>query len=116
MSAARTARADLERFLEHLAEHRRLSAHTVSAYRRDLEQLIAFAEERLDAEPTVEDLDILVLRRWLGEAARSVKSSTIARKIAACRSFFRWPRWRARRRRRRAPIPDASFSSRGATT
>jgi integrase/recombinase XerC len=88
--AKRLARADLSRFLEHLAEERRSSPHTVSAYRRDIEQLIRFAEERFERDVSLDDLDVLLLRRWLGEQARSVKSSTIARKIASTRSFFRF--------------------------
>lgn len=86
----RTARDDLARFLEHLAEERRMSRNTVDAYRRDLEQLIAFVEERREREPTLDDLDVLALRGWLGHLARDRKPSSIARKIASARALFRF--------------------------
>jgi integrase/recombinase XerC len=90
VSASRTARDDLTRFLEHLAEERRMSAHTVSAYRRDVEQLIDFVQERREREPQLTDIDVLELRGWLGTLARELKPSSIARKIASVRSFFRF--------------------------
>ncbi|MEZ4437625.1 MAG: tyrosine recombinase XerC [Polyangiaceae bacterium] len=90
MSAARLAEADVARFLEHLGEERRLSRHTVAAYARDLEQLLRFAEERLDRRPELRDLDRFVLRAFLGVVARELETASIARKIASLRSFFRF--------------------------
>ena len=89
-SNKRAARGAVDRFLEHLASERRYSPHTVAAYRRDLGQLMAHARARLDRSPRLEDLDVLMLRSWLGGLARTHKSSSLARKIASVRTFFRY--------------------------
>jgi integrase/recombinase XerC len=73
----------------HLAEERRASPHTVAAYRRDLDQLAAFlADRRPGAGPR--DLDVIVLRGFLGQLARTVAPASVARKIAAVRAFLRF--------------------------
>ena len=86
-----------ERLVGDLAGERRASRHTVAAYRSDLTQLEAFARAELEREPTVGDLDLALLRRWLGELAQRgghggrepAASATIGRKIAAVRALFR---------------------------
>jgi integrase/recombinase XerC len=72
-------------FLTHLADEKRASPNTVSAYGRDLDALLAFA-----AAKKTRALDVYVLRAWLGDLARRCEPSSIARKIAAVRSFGRW--------------------------
>jgi integrase/recombinase XerC len=88
-SAAKSLERDLERFVAYLEGERRASPHTVTAYRRDLAQLLAHAEEKLERAPELADLDVHMLRGWLGALARRVKAPTVARKIASARSFFR---------------------------
>jgi integrase/recombinase XerC len=78
------------RFVAHLAGERRASPHTVAAYQRDLRQLHAFLVERLGREPALEDVDKLTLRVWLGELTRVHGTSTIARKLASVRAFFKF--------------------------
>lgn len=85
-----------ERLVLELEGERRASRHTVAAYRRDLAQLEAFARAELDRPPTVADVDLPLLRRWLAELARrggsdgaGASSATIGRKIAAVRALFR---------------------------
>lgn len=80
----------IERFLSHLTHERRASRHTLAAYRRDLAQLAAYAGARRGMDIRVDGIDRLLLRGWLGELARTHKTATIARKIAAARSFFRF--------------------------
>ena len=91
-------------FLVHLADERRASPNTVSAYGRDLEALLAFVDERSASSPVrpvlrrarrsdqeaSASLDLYVLRAWLGQLARTCKPSSVARKIASVRSFGRW--------------------------
>lgn len=87
-----TALADLlARFREHLEGERRASPHTVAAYGRDLDQLHAFAVERLRKDDVaVEEVTLLLLRGWLGTLARKGQASTTARKVASVRAFFRF--------------------------
>jgi len=73
---------DLDGFLALLAVQR--AARTVDAYRRDLSELRGFLGSPV-SRATTEDLE-----HWLaGLRARGLAGSTIARKTAAARSFFR---------------------------
>lgn len=86
MDALRPA---IGRFVIHLAEERRASPHTASAYRRDLEQLAVFVDQkRAGAGPG--DLDVLLLRGFLGQLARVCSPASVARKIASVRAFLRF--------------------------
>ncbi len=84
----------LDRFLRHLAVERNLSFHTRQAYRRDLTEFCALLREELGlSEGQVLDarrIDPVLLRRWLARLHRRNRRSTIARKLAAVRSFFRF--------------------------
>ena len=78
-------------FLEHLELVRRLSPRTVSAYRRDLCDLEDFVGSHL-GQPDYRwnDVDRGVIRAFLGESGRrGLAASTVARKLAAVRAFFR---------------------------
>jgi integrase/recombinase XerC len=77
-------------FLDSLASERRASAHTVAAYRRDLAQLGKFLLEKRGEGVTVRRIDVFLLRGWLGALARVVVPASVARKIAAVKSFFRY--------------------------
>jgi integrase/recombinase XerC len=79
------------RFLTYLRDERASSARTVEAYGRDLGQLGAFLRERLgEAEVTIGEIDLYFLRSWLASLAREHGASTVARKVAALRSFYRF--------------------------
>lgn len=87
--------AAVERFLRFLAVERRAAAHTVEAYEGDLGQLLTHARakrrERGDKSPLgTKDIDVLALRGWLGELARTHAPPSVARKIAAARALFRY--------------------------
>lgn len=81
-------RRALHRFGEALQFERRASPNTVSAYRRDLEQMAAFVETSFPDACAPKDIDRLVLRAWLGSIAEHVVAATLGRKLAAVRSFF----------------------------
>lgn len=86
--ASLTLRAATQDFLDHLVHERRASAHTSAAYGRDLEQLAAFLEQRLEREPQLGEVNKLMLRLWLAERARKVTSTTLARQLSAVRTAF----------------------------
>src|SRR5215472_12391539 len=88
-------------FLGHLEAERRASPHTVAAYRRDLLSLVRFVEERdrehandLKKRRGLEGFDLYTLRAWLGKLSRSHAASSVARKIAAVRTWMKWLRRR----------------------
>src|SRR5215203_2798035 len=73
---------ELDGFLALLTTRR--APRTVDAYRRDLQQLAAWRKGPV-GQTTTEELE-----RWLAELrAAGVAASTVARRIAALRSFFR---------------------------
>ncbi len=78
----------IERFAEHLAFERRASAHTVSAYRRDLAALAAFLREKLEREPRLSDVTRITLRGWLGKLAEGLAPASIARKLSSVRALY----------------------------
>ena len=74
----------LQAFLRHLAQERRLAAHTVAAYRRDIEALLAqVGEEPLDR------LTVHGVRRAVSALhARGLSGRTLARMLSAWRGLF----------------------------
>jgi integrase/recombinase XerC len=82
----------IEQFLEHLRYERNVSAHTLRNYSSDLEQFLQFltAGNKRKA-PEVSEIDHLTIREWLASlhSAHKTKSS-IARKLAALRTFFQF--------------------------
>ena len=75
-------------FVGYLSSQRRLSDNTTQAYRRDLGQLARFVE-RQNADLT--EVDHALLRRFLAQqATRGYARSSIARRVASIRAFYRW--------------------------
>jgi integrase/recombinase XerC len=85
-------RSEVEEFLRHLADERQLSPNTVKAYRRDLGELEAFLTEYVGTSDwSWEGVDRLALRGFLGWCRRKGRSRrTVARKLSAARTFFRF--------------------------
>ncbi|KAG1254015.1 hypothetical protein G6F65_017212 [Rhizopus arrhizus] len=78
----------VQAFLQHLQVERRMSAHTLDAYRRDLDALSAWAEHR---GMTVEALDAETLRQFVAdEHRRGLSAKSLQRRLSACRSFYAW--------------------------
>ena len=78
-----------ERYVEHLQFERGLSEHTVRAYLADLDNLLDQAVRmRLDS---VSDIDLGVLRSWLGRLhSPGAPSATLARRASSARAFTAW--------------------------
>jgi len=87
-----TARAQLEAYLKVLTHERQLSEHTVTAYRRDLEDLSDFLTEYQGSpEWEWDGVDRLTLRSFLGWCLRrGLSRRTLGRKLSAIRGFFRF--------------------------
>lgn len=81
--------ASADAFVAHLARERRLSAHTVKAYKADLAGLIAFLEGRgFTGGPR--ELQPEHLSAYLAELHPITSARTRARKLSAIRTFFRY--------------------------
>jgi len=81
-------------FLDYLKIEKNASRHTVISYKTDLNQFMTFCTREFpetDKHGILPEVDRLTIRLWLGELSESgLKKSTIARKVAALRSFFRY--------------------------
>jgi integrase/recombinase XerC len=86
----------LGQFLEHLRYERNVSEHTLRNYAIDLGQ---FLEHLAPADPAtgerrevdVKEIDHITIREWLSELHDAQKKkSSIARKLAALRTFFQF--------------------------
>lgn len=80
----------IEEFAAHLADERHASPHTVSAYRRDLRELVRFLSDRGHAPPRLSDVGKYELRAFLGERSRGRSPRTLARNVASVRAFFKF--------------------------
>ncbi len=85
-------RSELADWIRHLEDERGLSPHTVTAYRRDLADLETFLTSFTGTpEWRWSDVDRLTLRGFLGWCQRKgLARRTIARKLSAVRTFFRF--------------------------
>ncbi len=87
-----SAQEHVDAYLRHLQQGRQLSPHTVQAYRRDLKEFIAFLDTDLGGTAwSFGAVDRNALRRYLGRLSRrGLARRSIARKLSAVRSLFRW--------------------------
>jgi integrase/recombinase XerC len=83
----------VRRFLDYLQDQRRVSAHTLAAYRSDLRQFGEFlaGQAARDAPPGPEQIDMLAVRGFVARLSRKgLRKASIARKISTVRSFMRY--------------------------
>jgi len=86
----------LTQFLEHLRYERNVSPHTLRNYQSDLEQFydhLSQVDPRSGkrTEPLLDQIDHLTIREWLASLHAAQKSkSSVARKLAALRTFFQF--------------------------
>lgn len=81
----------LDRYLEHLAYEKRASAHTVAAYRADLQLFADHLKQEGIAAPEHADGDLV--RYWVMARMEAGESPrTVNRRLSAIRGFFRFAR------------------------
>ena len=77
-------------YLDELAQQRRVSPHTVSNYRRDLNVLIGLIGE-LSGVCSLHTLQSHQIRRFIAQLhARGLGGRSLARMLSAWRGFYRW--------------------------
>ncbi|MDX6558740.1 MAG: integrase/recombinase XerC, partial [Blastocatellia bacterium] len=86
----------LTQFLDHLRYERNVSAHTLRNYESDLLQFFDYLapanpNDGKRKEPNLAQIDHLTIREWLASLHSDQKKKTsIARKLAALRTFFQF--------------------------
>jgi integrase/recombinase XerC len=84
----------IEQFLEHLRYERNVSSHTLRNYASDLEQFLDFLAPLKNGRrtlPEITAIDHLTIREWLASLhAAHKKKASVARKLAALRTFFQF--------------------------
>ena len=79
----------LEDFLRYLKVERQMSPHTLRNYRLDLTQFLEFyTRERPDA--SLQQVAYQDLRAFLATALKTLRKTTVARKLSALRTFFKY--------------------------
>ena len=76
-----------ERFLEGLRVERRLSPHTIRAYRSEVRGFFDFVADRAGRAPRPEDFDARNLLSYLARDHRRLRPSTRGRRLSALRTF-----------------------------
>jgi integrase/recombinase XerC len=85
----------IQQYAGQLRNERNVSPHTLRNYLSDLSQFYQFLLEkglclRADGSVDVSKIDVYVMRAYLASLTKSRKKSSVGRKIAALRGFFRY--------------------------
>lgn len=79
----------IDPFIDHLAHERRLSEHTLSNYRRDLDRVAAWLSTH--DETTLKQLDEPTVRLYIAWRHRNGASGkTLQRELSTLRGYYRW--------------------------
>ncbi len=79
----------IEQFLTYISDVKGYSTNTLAAYRNDLTQFLAFLRGRVDGWEEV-NREIIIDYIMSMKANQEYASSTVARKVAAIKSFFHY--------------------------
>ena len=84
-------KAATEKFLAYLRSVRNASPHTLRNYESDLGQFLTYLTPDGGAAPAVRSVDHLLIREFLGHLHdQQLQKTSIARKLASLRSFFKF--------------------------
>jgi tyrosine recombinase XerC len=84
----------IDKYLRYLSVEKNASPHTITSYENDLLNFLDFCAHQFEKESDKIDLaqiDRLTIRLWLGNLSEEgLAKSSIARKVASLRSFFKY--------------------------
>jgi integrase/recombinase XerC len=81
----------IEKYLQYLQSVRNSSPHTILNYGNDLGQFIAYLSPPGEQPPALPKITHLIIREFVGHLhEQGLEKSSIARKLAALRSFFKY--------------------------
>jgi integrase/recombinase XerC len=81
----------LQSFLNYLKFEKHYSAHTLIAYKNDLEQFYVFINAQYD-NPPLATINAMMIRTWLAtlKGDENLTAKTLNRKISSLKSFFKY--------------------------
>jgi integrase/recombinase XerD len=82
-------REQIQQFLDYISEEKGYSQNTLAAYRNDLSQFMSYLEGRVETWAEVSS-DLIMGYIMAMKAEQEYASSTVARKVAAIKSFFHY--------------------------
>jgi integrase/recombinase XerD len=82
-------RVKVQQFLDYIMEEKGYSTNTLAAYRNDLSQFVEQMESKVESWEQV-DRDLIIDYIMTMKADQEYASSTVARKVAAIKSFFHY--------------------------
>lgn len=75
----------IEKFIRHLEVERAVSAHTLRAYKKDLEEFSRYVESEADT------IDVIDIRGFIADQIhKRLNKTTVSRRLSSIRSFFRF--------------------------
>src|SRR6266404_2366695 len=81
----------IEKYLEYLRSVRNSSPHTVLNYGKDLQQFAAYLAPPEGKIPALDKISHQIIREYIGYLhSQGLQKSSIARKLASLRSFFKY--------------------------
>jgi integrase/recombinase XerC len=79
----------LQEFIDYLSYQKRFSAHSITAYRKDLETFWEYANK--EGYTTLNELNHLVIRSWLVSMMESgIEARSVNRKISTLKSYYKF--------------------------
>jgi len=80
----------VNKFIKYIESERRLSKHTVTSYKTDLNQFFSYINDFSMAQ-SVDEISFKIIRNWITYLFESgITSRTINRKISSLKSFFKF--------------------------
>src|SRR6202795_300578 len=90
-SSARPMKQAIESYLEYLVSVKNSSPHTISNYGKDFRQFVAYLMPPGMSLPALCAINHGIIREFVAHLhERGLKKTSIARKLAALRSFFKY--------------------------
>jgi tyrosine recombinase XerC len=87
-------KALISKYLKYLSVERNASEHTIISYENDLSSFLDFTAKVNEQKPEQVDISLITrlsIRLWLGDLSeQGLAKTSIARKVAALRSFFKY--------------------------
>ncbi|HVB03884.1 MAG TPA: tyrosine-type recombinase/integrase [Chitinophagaceae bacterium] len=78
-------------FISYIRFEKRFSPHTILSYTNDLNQFFDYLRLTYGEDPEIHDISHHFVRSWLAELkSQGISSKSIARKISALKSFYRY--------------------------